>query len=298
MFNSLIKATLPLMPKRIVKIFAGRYIAGEYIDDAVKVCKSYELKGGCSTIDVLGEFVQDKNQAMRELDWSRKVIDSIALNKLDSYLSVKPTSVGLGIDFNFGYNNLKTIVEYANQKGVFVRFDMENSPHTSDTLSIYKMLRDSGLDNLGVVIQAYLFRSLQDVFDLKAYKPSVRLCKGIYIEDGSISFKDKQEIRENYKKLLRNMLEWDFKVHIATHDEELLDYAESLLKERNTPKERYEFQMLLGVTEQNRDKLLNKGHKVRIYVPFGHDWYGYSIRRLHENPEMAKHIIKAILTGK
>ncbi len=297
MLNKLIVATLPLLPKSLVYQFAKKYIAGSELKDAVKVAKDFAKLGGKTTIDVLGEFVQSREVSLDEKEFSLKVIEKIHQDNLDSYLSIKPTSQGLGIDYNFAYENIKEVVTFANNYGIFVRLDMENSPYTDLTLKLYTDLRDSGLDNIGFVIQAYMKRSFDDVNKLKSYKPNVRLCKGIYVESSEIAYKDKEEIKDNYKKLFDFLIENNTKLGIATHDEDLILYAENQIREKNIDKTRYEFQMLLGVRENRRDDLLKKGHNVRIYVPFGKDWYGYSTRRLKENPAMAGHVFKSLFTG-
>lgn len=285
-----------VMPKSLVYVFAKKYIAGEFLQDAVKVTKDFEKMGGRTTIDVLGEFVTSKERANHEKEMSKEVIKAILDNNLPTYLSIKPTSLGLGIDFDFGYNNIREIIKIANENKIFVRLDMENSPFTTKTLDIYKKLRSEGLDNCGVVIQAYMKRSIDDVKDLLSYSPSIRLCKGIYVEDSSIAFKEKEEIRTNYKNLLNLMFDNGVKTHIATHDDPLIDYADDFVTKNSIEKERYEFQMLLGVRENRRNEILKKGHNMRIYVPFGVDWYGYSVRRLKENPQMAGHIFKSIFS--
>lgn len=296
MLNKLIVGTIPLLPKSLVYIFAKKYIAGSQLNDAVKVTKDFAKLGGVTTIDVLGEFVDSKERALHEKEMSLKVIETIKKENLPTYLSIKPTSLGLGIDYIFAYQNVLELVQKANENGIFVRLDMENSPFTDLTFKLYKSIRDSGYDNIGFVIQAYMKRSFADIESLAEYKPNVRLCKGIYVESAEIAYKDKQEIRENYKKLFNLLIKTTSKLCIATHDEELIQYAEDFIKNNNTDKNKYEFQMLLGVRENKRDELLKKGHSVRIYVPFGEDWYGYSTRRLNENPEMAGHVFKSIFT--
>lgn len=297
-FNKLVVASLPIIPKSIIRLVAQRYIAGPHLVDAVRVTKDLMARGAASTIDVLGEFVSSRERAEHETVMQASVIDAIHTNKLSSYLSVKPTSLGLDIDRDFAYANISSLVRKAASLGVFVRMDMENTPYTDITLDFYRRLRTEGHDNVGVVIQAYLRRSEADIRSLLDFEPSVRLCKGIYVESEEHAFKDPDEVRANYRSLLRILLDGRGRTHIATHDESLIVDAEKTLSDKQVAKDRYEFQMLLGVREDRRDVLLRNGHAVRIYVPFGEDWYGYSTRRLKENPQVAGYVAKAVLTGK
>lgn len=298
LFNKLVVTALPLVPKGVVKAVAKRYIAGSELADAVQVTKDLMAKGAGSTIDVLGEFVTDRGRAVHETSMSHNVVEAIEAHRLDSYLSLKPTSLGMDIDLEFAYANISGVVAAARERGVFVRMDMENTPYTDATLDFYRRLRADGFDNVGVVIQAYLRRSEADIRSLLEYAPAVRLCKGIYVEDEAVAFKDADEIRANYRKLLRLLIDGGARPHIATHDEALIVDAESVVRERKLQREQYEFQMLLGVREDRRDQLINAGHRMRIYVPFGEDWYGYSTRRLKENPQVAGYVAKAMLTGR
>lgn len=297
LFNKLVVATLPAIPKSVVKIVAQRYIAGDKLHDAVRVAQQLMSKGASSTIDVLGEFVTTRERAVSETAAQSAVLDAIAEHGLRSYLSVKPTSLGLDVDRDFAFANLTSLVSKAKGKGIFVRMDMENTPYTDITLDFYKRLRQDGFDNVGVVIQAYLKRSEHDVRSLLEFAPSVRLCKGIYVESAEVAFKDADQIRGNYKKLLEVLLTSDARAHIATHDELLIADAERQVTKHRPDGSNVEFQMLLGVREDRRDQLLKAGHAVRIYVPFGDDWYGYSTRRLKENPQVAGYVAKAFLTG-
>lgn len=285
---------MPIIPKSIIKAVAKRYIAGDELSDAVRVTKEIETEGGMTTIDALGEFVDSKERAIQEVSISSMILDAIHQNNLKTYLSIKPTSLGLGIDEEFGYKNIKQIIEKANDFGLFVRLDMENSPYTTKTLNLYRRLRADGFSNLGVVIQSYLFRSEEDVKSLIAYKPSIRLCKGIYKESPSIAFQGKEEVRNNYKKLFDIIVSNGMYIGIATHDDPLIDYARNYIAKHNLSNDSYEFQMLLGVREEKRREIISQGHRMRVYVPFGKDWYGYSTRRLKENPKMAWQITKAI----
>jgi proline dehydrogenase len=294
MLNKIITTVMPIIPKGIIKQVAKKYIAGESLNDAVRVTKEFELLGGRTTIDALGEFVTSKERALHETETSSNVLKAIIENNLPTYLSIKPTSLGLGIDEEFGFKNISGIIQKAKENNLFVRLDMENTPYTTKTLDLYKRLRDYGYDNVGIVIQSYLYRSENDIKSLLSYKPDIRLCKGIYKELPEHSYQGKQEIRDNYKLLLDLILDNNLNVRIATHDDELLNYGENAVNKRSYTKEKYEFEMLLGVREEKRNEILKKGHNLRIYVPFGEDWYGYSIRRLKENPNMAFNITKAI----
>ncbi len=294
MLNTLIAKSLPIVPKPIVKAVASRYIAGEDIPAAVASVRSLNAIRAKATIDVLGEFVSSRTQAQEETAMSHRVVEAIHEHKLDSGLSVKLTSLGLDIEDEFCYNNVFGIIKRAKEIGRFVRLDMENSPYTTKTIDIYKRLRADGLDNTGVVIQSYMRRSEDDVRDLVKMNASFRLCKGIYKEHESIAFQGYEEVRNNYKKLLPIMMEAGCYVGIATHDDELIDFARHYIAKHSIATNKYEFQMLLGVRESKRDELIREGHAMRIYVPFGHDWYGYSVRRLKENPDMAGHVVKAM----
>ena len=294
MLNQIIIKTMPLVPKFIIHKVAKKYIAGDELSDAVKVTKELMSMGGMSTIDVLGEFVTTKERALHEKSMSSKVLDAIYENKLESYLSIKPTSLGLGIDEEFAYKNIKELIEKANSYGLFVRLDMENSPFTTKTLNLFRKLRADGHNNVGVVIQAYLFRSEEDIKSIADLKPAIRLCKGIYKEAPEIAFQSKEDVRNNYNKLLDLIFSKGLYIGIATHDDPLIDFARNYISKNNIKKEDYEFQMLLGVRTEKRNELLKEGRRLRVYVPFGKDWYGYSTRRLKENPNMAGQIFKAM----
>lgn len=294
MFNQLIIKTMPLVPKGIIHMVAKKYIAGDTLEDAIRLTKDIEKKGAMTTIDVLGEFVEDKERAIHEKGESSKVLDAIDKNKLNANLSIKPTSLGLGIDFDFGYKNIKEIIGKAAELGLFVRLDMENAPYTTMTLDLFRKLRADGFQNTGIVIQAYMMRSEEDIRSVAELKPTIRLCKGIYKESPQIAYQTKKDVRDNYNKLLNLIFDNGLYVGIATHDDILIDYAMEQIDKRGLKNTDYEFQMLLGVREDKRNQIINAGHKMRIYTPFGKDWYGYSTRRLKENPEVAGQIFKAI----
>jgi len=295
LLNKAVVSVLPVFPKKLVKVFANKYIAGDKIEHAVTTVKSLERESFLSTIDVLGESVSEKNTAIECKNENIEVIDAIVNNNLPAYLSVKLTMLGLDIDYDFCYGLFEEILAYANKKGVFIRIDMEDSSVTEKTITIFEKAR-AKYDNVGIVIQAYLKRSEDDVRRLVKIGASFRICKGIYIEPEEIAFKGKDEIRENYLKLVRIALENGSYVGMATHDDHLVHKCEKIVKELKLDKDKYEFQMLLGVREQLRNQIRDVGHKVRIYVPFGQRWYEYSIRRFQENPNVAGQVIKSIFT--
>jgi proline dehydrogenase len=224
------------------------------------------------------------------------VLHAIDHEKLDSNLSIKPTQMGLTIDPGFCEENLRVLLDLAKQYGNFVRIDMEDHPTTDATLAIYRSLRRDYPGMVGTVLQAYMRRSASDIADLMADGPTnLRLCKGIYVEPEHVAFKGREEVRDNFRALNRSLLSNGAYVGIATHDDPLIEDALSLVRELGLERSQYEFQMLLGVRPQRRDQILALGHRMRVYVPFGDRWYAYSTRRLKENPNMAMHIVKAIV---
>jgi proline dehydrogenase len=296
-FNSLIVSTVQVLPKPVVGFFSKKYIAGETIEDAVNYVKKLNSKGIYATMDVLGESIKNKSEALDAKNKAMEVLNVIQKHHLLSNLSIKPTQMGLAIDENFAYEQVKELVEKAKAINNFVRIDMEDSPYTDATFRLFKRLKEE-FSNVGVVVQSYLKRTCSDVENLNQLGTNYRLCKGIYIEPYSIAYREKQEVRDNFMKVLEMMFRDGNYVGIATHDEYLINASYQLIKKMNIPKDKFEFQMLLGVREDLRDKINRDGYKIRIYVPFGKDWYAYSIRRLKENPQVAGHIFKALFTFK
>jgi proline dehydrogenase len=210
MLNKLIVKMMPIVPRFVVRKVAMKYIAGEELSDAVNMTQKLQGEGNMTTIDVLGEFVENRERALHEKEMSSIVLDAIKEHNLPTYLSVKPTSLGLGIDPEFGYSNILELLKKADNLGIFIRLDMENTPYTSITLDLYKRLRSEGFTNVGVVLQAYLFRTEEDIKALAPLKPSIRLCKGIYRESPAHAFQGKEEVRSNFKKLLTLALDNGF----------------------------------------------------------------------------------------
>jgi proline dehydrogenase len=296
-FNRVLVTTLPLVPKAIVGRVASRYVAGSTLDDVVRVVRRLNAEGAMATIDVLGEEVTEREKALAAVEEYVRVFQAIEQNGLDSNVSIKPTLLGLKIDEAFCRDNVDRIAVVAKQSGNFVRIDMEDNTTTDATLRIYRELH-ARHGNLGCVLQAYMRRTLQDIDELPAERPSVRLCKGIYVEPRTLAWKGYDTVRANFASALEKLLAKGVYVGIATHDEYLAARAVALLDQYGVPRDRYEFQMLLGVDDELRRILLAAGHRLRVYVPYGRDWYPYSMRRLRENPEVARHVLRALLSGR
>lgn len=295
LLNKLVVAAVPRIPRRVIRFFAGRYIAGETISMAVQCVRNLAAEGVCATMDVLGEDVTTRAECLLSRDQSIEVLHTIAREKLDSNLSIKLTSLGLKIDKEFCTANVREILAVAAGYGNFVRIDMEDSSCTTDTIDVFRSVRRDHA-NVGIVVQAYLHRTEADVRSLVQERANFRLCKGIYKEPPEIAFQGREEVQRNFTTLLEIMLDAGSYVGIATHDTVLVEAAEQLIARRGLRKDQYEFQMLLGVRPELRKRLVREGHKVRLYVPFGEHWYGYSTRRFKENPEIAGYVFKALFT--
>jgi len=291
--DRVIAHTLPFVPKPLVRKVANRYIAGETLDEALRVTAALNRNGVRATLDILGEDVHNLEQAQRGVHENLQLLEEIHRRKLDANLSIKLTQLGLKADPNACLEFTARVVRRAEELGNFVRIDMEDSSCTTDTLQIYRTLRKTH-QNVGVVIQAYLRRTLNDVSSLEDLRPNYRLCKGVYVEPPEIAFQDMAEINRNYIRILEKLLRSGSYVGIATHDELIVREALRLIRELRLPPTAYEFQMLLGVGEQLRDMIRSGGHHLRVYIPFGSDWYAYSVRRLRENPRLAGYVLRAM----
>jgi proline dehydrogenase len=293
LLNRLVVAAIPAVPKPVVRYFAGRYIAGETVQDAVNTVRALNAEGVCATLDVLGEDITSRDEAVASREQSNQVLHTIAREKLDSNLSIKLTSLGLKLDKNFCTENVREILRVAAGHNIFVRFDMEDSTCTTDTIAIFRTLHRD-FPSTGIVLQAYMRRSEDDVLGLLEDRPNFRLCKGIYKEKKEIAFQTREEVQQNFIRLLELILKRNAYVGIATHDTVLVDAACGFIRTMGLRKDRFEFQMLLGVRPELRKRLVRDGHRVRLYVPFGEHWYGYSTRRFKENPEVAGYVFKAL----
>lgn len=294
-FHNLIVNTVKILPKPMIYLFAKKYIAGKTLQQGVEVTKQLNSSGIMATMDVLGESVTKREDAENFVNQFLELLDTIENEKLNSNISTKPTQFGLNISFDFCLQQYQKIIERAKLYNNFVRIDMEDSSTTDDIIKLYQILREKYPNNVGIVVQAYLHRTMSDVKEMNKSKTNYRLCKGIYIEPKEIAFKAKNEIRDNFIENLEQMINDKCYVGIATHDKPIVDRAYELIKEKNLSKDEYEFQMLYGVTENLRQQILNDGHRMRVYVPFGDQWYYYAIRRLQENPQLAWTMFKGFL---
>ena len=292
--NRLVVAAIPFVPRAIVRRFSAPYIAGAELGDAVRAVGEMNREGACATLDVLGEYITKQEEAWAAARVYKEVLDAIVANRLDANISIKLTQMGLKLDLALCREVVAWLVGEARQHGVFVRIDMEDSTCTTDTITVFRAMKDE-FDNVGIVVQSCLRRTLADVQALAALKTSFRLCKGIYVEPRPISWRDPEIIRSNYVLLLEEMFRAGCRVGIATHDARLVWSALALIHRMGVPPDGYEFQMLLGVDPELRRIILKEGHRLRVYVPFGRHWYAYSVRRLKENPEIAGYVLKGLL---
>lgn len=292
-----IAKTLPVMPRGLVRRMSAAYVAGETLDDAMRVIEGLAAHRMTSTLDVLGEAIAHRSEAEATRDEYLAALDRLAMlgNPDLVNVSVKLTALGLAIDDRLALDLTRAIAVRARELGGFLRIDMEDSPYTDMTLDLFRALHREGFENVGIVVQAYLKRSRADVEQLAHESARVRLVKGIYIEPESLAYRDMRVINRNFVALARTLAEAGCHVALATHDEMLVYDTMRVLEDLAVPTDRYEYQMLLGVREPLRDDLVAREHPMRVYVPFGAQWYAYCLRRLRENPRVAGHVASDIL---
>jgi len=294
LFDSLIKYGMPLVPKPIVGRVARRYVAGETLDDAVQTMRAINGEGAMATVDVLGEEVRARPRAEAAVAEYLALLDRVHHEELDANISIKPTMLGLKIDEAFVGENVLAIVSKAAKLENFVRIDMEDSSCTDATIRVYRRVLERHPQSVGLVLQSYLHRTTNDVNDLLPLTPNIRICKGIYREARTIAWQDFATIRANFVYNMEKLLSQDAYVGIATHDSHLVWEGMRAVDRLGLDRDSYEFQMLLGVDPELRRVILAAGHRLRVYIPYGRDWYPYSIRRLRENPTVAHHVIRAM----
>tara|TARA_B100001173_G_scaffold254385_1_gene225958 strand:- start:3669 stop:4625 length:957 start_codon:yes stop_codon:yes gene_type:complete len=309
LLGRLVVAAMPLAPKFIVRMVASRYVAGSNLEDAVSTMNNLSSEGACFTVDVLGEEIRSLEEAEFFLNEYSMLIDSISKNNIDAHISIKPTAFGLLIDPETAFQNILNITRKASENDIFVRLDMEDSRVTDSTIELMLKIRSEGIDNIGVVLQGRLLRTTSDILEICGIlgpKADFRICKGIYLEPGEIAHTGYKEIVEATNQAIESMMASGAYTAIASHDYPVINHSLSLLEKYDLFPDSenisfpgkgpgYEFQFLLGVRGDLRRKLAKEGHLTRIYVPYGSQWYEYGIRRLNENPEVATHVLKAIL---
>jgi proline dehydrogenase len=286
---------LPAVPRRVVRRLSDRYIAGPELEDAVATVRALNEAGRKATLDVLGEEVATAEEARAIRDEYEQAMEAIESEGLDANVSVKLTALGLNVDSELCAESVHALTGIAAGHGRFLRIDMEDSSTTTATLDLYRELRAEGRENVGIVLQAMLRRTLDDVGELVDLRPNVRVCKGIYVEPADVAYQGDEAIRFNFVETMAALWEGGAKVAVATHDDVLVAKALELIGERELGHERYEFQLLLGVREELADELVGGGHTVRIYVPYGRKWYEYSLRRLQENPKLAGYVARDVV---
>jgi proline dehydrogenase len=299
MINRLIANILPYMPKRLVWIFSKKYISGVSLSDALRESEKLNKEGSTVTIDILGEYVTKLSEVERYKVQYINAIEHFATQKIKGNFSLKPSMFGLLLDKEICYDNIREIVMVADHFNSFIRIDMEDSTCTDDEIFLYRRLKTEFPHRVGLVVQAYMRRTLNDLKQLTEFHSAssplnFRLCKGIYVEDASVAYKGYQEVRDHFMEDLEYLLLNGIFAGIATHDSYLVEQSMQLIEKHKIPKERYEFQMLYGVNSNLRRSIVKRGYPMKVYVPFGQQWFNYSTRRLKENPNMVWHIIKAI----
>jgi proline dehydrogenase len=294
LFLSTNKVLTKLAKKYGLRFGATRFVAGETTDQVIEVIKDLNHKGLDVTLDYLGEFVESEEEANQTTELTMDVVRRIGSQKLSSQISVKLTALGLDISEELVMNNMRRILDVAKENNVFITIDMEDYTRCQKTLDIFKTLRLE-YENIGTVIQAYLFRTMRDIQDLNEYAACLRLVKGAYKENVDIAFPEKKDVDENFKKIIeKHLLNGNF-TSIATHHEEIIKYTKQFVKDHQIPSDQFEFQMLYGIRPERQLELVKEGYKMRVYVPFGTDWYGYFMRRLAERPANVAFVLKGIL---
>lgn len=272
---------------------ADRFVAGATLESALGAIKNLNEQGFSVTIDHLGEFVDNENEANEMADHCIEAIEGIAREGLDSQLSLKLTSMGLDINRELCIRNMDRILAAAREHGIFITIDMEDHGHCEATLDVFKELRAKN-GNIGTVVQAYLYRTIEDLEDLDEYDANLRIVKGAYKEPPEVAFPSKKDVDQNFKNLITYHLLKGHYTAIATHDDEIIRFTQQLVKEHNVPKDRFEFQMLYGIRKERQKEILAEGYRMRIYVPYGEDWYGYNMRRLAERPANVAFVLKGV----
>ncbi len=294
MLNRIVLATLPHVPKPIMRRIAARYIAGETLSEALERLEALARRGHAGIIDVLGEGISDEREARAVAKSYVEAASAVAARRLDCYVSVKPTHVGLNISEDLAFELYALVAHHCRGLGLFLRVEMEDHPTTDGTLRVFERLRREH-QNVGIVLQSRLFRTIDDIDRLAPGPLDVRMVKGIYLEPAAIAHTDPIRIREAYVQCVQKLVGRGAKLSLATHDEHLAESCIEILRKARRGPDTYEFQVLLGVREELWELWKKAGHRVRVYVPFGPDWRAYSLRRMKKNPQIVGHVLKNML---
>ncbi|MDO7906556.1 proline dehydrogenase [Paenibacillus sp. JX-17] len=280
-----------LAKKYGLRFGASRFVAGDTIAKAIEKVAQFNEDGRVVTLDHLGEFVFNEQEAVESAGMCLRTLDAIAQRGVHSNLSVKMTSLGLGLSRELCMRNMRMILNRAREYGNFVRIDMEDYPYCQTSIDIYRELRGD-YDNVGIVLQAYLYRTEQDIEDLKELRANLRLVKGAYKEPAEVAFPNKKDVDDNYRRIIEQHLLNGNYTAVASHDEAIIEHVKSFVKAKEIPGHQFEFQMLYGICEDLQKRLVQEGYKVRVYVPYGIDWFGYFMRRLAERPANVWFVLK------
>jgi proline dehydrogenase len=284
-------ASLPYIPKPVMRRLASRYIAGERIEDALARLEDLAARGFPGILDVLGEGITSADEARAVCATYAAAAGVVAERKLDTYISVKPTHVGLSTDETLCFELYDTLARRCAELGLFLRVEMEDAPTTDATLRVFEKLRKAHA-NAGIVLQSRLFRTPGDIAKLAPGPLAVRMVKGIYLEPAQIAHTEPEPIRAAYVSCVRQLFARGARISFATHDEDLAERCLAVARELGVAPDRYEFQVLMGVREELWTKWRAAGHTVRVYVPYGPDWRAYSIRRMRKNPQIVGHVLR------
>lgn len=282
-----------LAKKYGLRLGAARFVAGKNMEETVRIIKQLNARGLAVTLDYLGEFVETEKETVERVQQSIQAIKTIHREKLNAQLSVKLTSMGLDISEDLVTENMRRILRVAERYDVFVNIDMEDFTRYEKTLTIFKALR-SEFKQVGTVLQAYLYRVEQDLRELQAYAPSLRLVKGAYKESAEVAFPKKKDVDDQLKKLINLHLQSGHYTAIASHDDNIIEFTKKIVKENNIPVDQFEFQMLYGIRPERQEELAREGYTMRVYVPYGTDWFGYFMRRLGERPANVLFVLKGL----
>lgn len=282
-----------LAKKYGLRFGASRFVAGDGLMDAVEQVRQLNHQGMSAMLNYLGEFVQTEEEAVVQTEKCMDILDAIDEHQLDCNLTVKPTSLGLGMHNDLARRHIRSILERAKTYDNFVRIEAEDYANCEAIIELFKELRLE-YDNVGTVLQAYLYRTETDINDLKDYRANLRLVKGAYNEPPNVAFPKKADVDANYEKIIKTHLLHGNYAGIATHDEKIIREIIDFTKKNDIQSDQFEFQMLYGIRPELQRELADEGYKMRVYVPFGTDWFGYFMRRLAERPENATFVLKSV----